>query len=331
MDRDKNFRALVLDHVDGKLRAEIKSLKIGDLPEGDVVIRVSYSSLNYKDGLAVTGRGKIVRSYPMIPGIDLAGVVESSNSPKFQPGDPVILTGWEIGEKYWGGYSQYARAKADWLVPLPRSMELKHAMSIGTAGLTAMLCVMALEEHGFPTEREVVVTGAGGGVGSIAVAILSKLGYKVVASTGRKDLHSYLKDLGAHDIIDREMLSQDGRPLETQRWGAAVDTVGGKTLAGLLRSLSYRGTVAACGLAGGSDFCTSVFPFILRGVKLVGVESVVCPVETRIQAWDRLSHLLSGDILDRITEVHPLSEVPRLSEEILKGRVRGRIVIDVNA
>lgn len=331
MNSEKNFRALVLDHVDGQLRSEIKNLKISDLPEGDVLIRVSYSSLNYKDGLAVTGRGKIVRNYPMIPGIDLAGVVESSNSPKFQPGDPVILTGWEIGEKYWGGYSQYARAKADWLVPLPRSMELKHSMTIGTAGLTAMLCVMALEEHGFPKDREVVVTGAAGGVGSIAVAILSKLGYKTVASTGRKEAHPYLEELGAHDIIDREVLAQEGRPLETQRWGAAVDTVGGKTLAGILRSLSYRGTVAACGLAGGSDFCTSVFPFILRGVKLIGVESVVCPIETRIQAWERLSQLLSGDILDRITQVYPLREIPRLSQEILKGQVRGRIVIDVNA
>lgn len=331
MSSEKTFQAFVLDQVGGELRSDIKELKISDLPEGDVLVKVAYSSLNYKDGLAVTGRGKIVRSYPMIPGIDLAGVVESSDSPKFKPGDKVILTGWELGEKYWGGYSQYARVKSDWLVPLPESLELKHAMSIGTAGLTAMLCVMALEEHGFPSDREVVVTGAAGGVGSVAVILLSKLGYKVVASTGRKEAHSYLKELGAHDIIDREELARDGRPLESQRWGAAVDTVGGKTLAGLLRSMAYRGTVAACGLAGGSEFTSSVFPFILRGVKLVGVESVVTPIETRVQAWNKLAQLLSSDLLDKITQVYPLREVPRLSEEILKGQIRGRVVIDVNA
>ncbi|MBA4496043.1 MDR family oxidoreductase [Paenactinomyces guangxiensis] len=329
MDQEKIFHALVLDHVGSN--ACVKNMKISDLPEGDVLIKVSYSSLNYKDGLAVTGRGKIVRSYPMVPGIDLTGVVEYSNSPKFSTGDAVILTGWEIGEKYWGGYSQYARVKAEWLVPLPASMKPKHAMSIGTAGLTAMLSVMALEENGLQSDYEVVVTGAAGGVGSIAIALLSKLGYKVVASSGREEAHDYLRELGAYRIIDRQVLSREGKPLETQQWGGAIDTVGGKTLTGILRSLSHGGAVAACGLAGGSDFCTTVFPFILRGAKLIGIESVLCPSETRRKAWERLSQLLTSDLLERITQVYPLSEIPRLSEEILDGRVRGRIVIDVNA
>jgi acrylyl-CoA reductase (NADPH) len=327
----KKFQALVVDVVDGKPQAAFKELALADLPDGDVLIKVHYSSLNYKDGLAVTGRGKILRRFPIVPGIDLAGVVEESASPRFKPGDSVIVTGFEIGEKYWGGYTQYARVKSDWLVPLPSSLTLLEAMSIGTAGLTAMLSAMALEQFGVDKEREVVVTGAAGGVGSFAVALLSRLGYRVTASTGRKETHEYLKELGATTIIDRAELAAEGRPLESQRWGGAVDTVGGSTLAGILRSLAHNGTVAACGLAGGSELHTTVFPFILRGVKLVGIDSNYCPLETRITAWNRLADLVPKDVLKRITRVHPLGDITRLSEEILAGRIQGRVVIDVNA
>jgi acrylyl-CoA reductase (NADPH) len=331
MNLQQTFRAWVVNQEGDRREVELKNLKPDDLPEGDVLVKVHYSSLNYKDGLAITGRGKILRRYPAVPGIDLAGVVEESSSPRFKPGDPVILTGWEIGEKHWGGYSQYARVRSEWLVPLPDGLSLKHAMSIGTAGLTAMLSVLALEKYGCDKQREVVVTGAGGGVGSLSVILLSRLGYKVVASTGRAELHDWLRELGAHDIIGREELSRDGHPLESARWGAAVDTVGGKTLAGILRSVALHGTVAACGLAGGADLSTTVFPFILRGVKLIGIDSNYCPTETRIEAWNRLAEILDADTLDRLTEVHPLEAIPHLSEEILAGRIRGRVVIDVNA
>jgi acrylyl-CoA reductase (NADPH) len=327
----KKFRALMLEKEDGKVISRINDIALSDLPDEEVLIKVTYSSLNYKDGLAVTGRGKIVREYPFIPGIDLAGIVEESSSPEYKPGDAVILTGWGTGERHWGGFAEYARAKADWLVPLPKSMSLKQAMGLGTAGLTAMLSVMALEKYGVQKDREIVVTGAGGGVGSLSVALLGKLGFNVTASTGRESAHSFLKSLGAKQIIDREQLSREGNPLESQRWGGAIDTVGGTTLAGILRSMSYYGTVASCGLAGGSELNTTVFPFILRGVKLVGIDSNTCPKEIRSEAWQRLAALLPDDVLNQIIEVHPLSQIPELSEQILAGKIRGRVVIDVKA
>ncbi|WP_124727579.1 MDR family oxidoreductase [Staphylospora marina] len=332
MSTPSTFRAWVIDRSEGKNDVELKTLTPDDLPhEGDVLVRVLYSSLNYKDGLAVTGKGKILRRYPIAPGIDLAGVVEESSSPRYKPGDKVILTGWETGETYWGGYSQYVRVRSETLVPLPDGMSPKHAMSIGTAGLTAMLSVMALEKHGFDKEREVVVTGAGGGVGSLSVILLSRTGCKVVASTGRQELHDWLKECGAQEVIGREELSRDGNPLESGRWGGAVDTVGGKTLAGILRGVALHGTVAACGLAGGATFTTTVFPFILRGVKLIGIDSNYCPNDVRTEAWNRLGELLDEQTLDKLTQVRPLSEVPELSEEILAGRIRGRVVIDVQS
>jgi acrylyl-CoA reductase (NADPH) len=327
----KKFRALMLEKEDGKVISRINDIALSDLPDEEVLIKVTYSSLNYKDGLAVTGRGKIVREYPFIPGIDLAGIVEESRSPEYKPGDAVILTGWGTGERHWGGFAEYARAKADWLVPLPKSMSLKQAMGLGTAGLTAMLSVMALEKYGVQKDREIVVTGAAGGVGSLSVALLGKLGFNVTASTGRESAHSFLKSLGAKQIIDREQLSREGNPLESQRWGGAIDTVGGTTLAGILRSMSYYGTVASCGLAGGSELNTTVFPFILRGVKLVGIDSNTCPKEIRSEAWQRLAALLPDDVLNQIIEVHPLSQIPELSEQILAGKIRGRVVIDVKA
>lgn len=327
----KKFRALMLEKEDGKVISRINDIALSDLPDEEVLIKVTYSSLNYKDGLAVTGRGKIVREYPFIPGIDLAGIVEESRSPEYKPGDAVILTGWGTGERHWGGFAEYARAKADWLVPLPKGMSLKQAMGLGTAGLTAMLSVMALEKYGVQKDREIVVTGAGGGVGSLSVALLGKLGFNVTASTGRESAHSFLKSLGAKQIIDREQLSREGNPLESQRWGGAIDTVGGTTLAGILRSMSYYGTVASCGLAGGSELNTTVFPFILRGVKLVGIDSNTCPKEIRSEAWQRLAALLPEDVLNQIIEVHPLSQIPELSEQILAGKIRGRVVIDVKA
>jgi acrylyl-CoA reductase (NADPH) len=332
MSKQTSFRAWVIDRREGKNEVELKTLSTNDLPqEGDVLVRVLYSSLNYKDGLAVTGKGKILRRYPIAPGIDLAGVVEESSSPRYKPGDKVILTGWETGEKYWGGYSEYVRVRSETLVPVPDRLSPKHAMSIGTAGLTAMLSVMALEKHGFDKEREVVVTGAGGGVGSLSVILLSRTGCKVVASTGREELHGWLKECGAQEVIGREELSRDGNPLESGRWGGAVDTVGGKTLSGILRGVALHGTVAACGLAGGATFTTTVFPFILRGVKLIGIDSNYCPNEIRMEAWNRLAELLDEPTLDKLTQVRPLSDVPKLSEEILSGRIRGRVVIDVQS
>ncbi len=269
------FKALVLDQLDGALQASIRELPRDALPEGDVLVAVAYSSLNYKDGLAVTGQGKVVRApYPFVPGIDLAGRVVESRSPAFAPGDEVVLTGWGVGERHWGGYAQLARVRAEWLVPLPVGMRPQQAMAIGTAGLTAMLCVMALEERGLaPGGREVVVSGAAGGVGSVAVAILARLGYAVVASTGRAEAQAYLSALGAGQILDREALTASaGKPLASERWGGAVDTVGGATLAGLLPAMAYGSSIAACGNAGGQALNTTVFPLILRAVSLLGIE-----------------------------------------------------------
>ncbi|HKO23469.1 MAG TPA: MDR family oxidoreductase [Chloroflexota bacterium] len=332
MQQDR-FRALVLDQEDGATRAVLKDVPRDALPDGDVTVAVTYSSLNYKDGLAVTGQGRIVRSYPMVPGIDLAGTVVASESPDYKPGDEVVLTGWGIGERHWGGYAEMARVKSAWLVPLPRGLTARQAMALGTAGFTAMLCVMALEDHGVgPSGRPVIVTGAAGGVGSVAVALLAQRGYTVAASTGRSELHDYLKGLGASEIIERAALAAPStRPLESERWGGGVDTVGSTTLAAVLRATAYGGSVAACGLAGGNDLPTTVLPFILRAVNLLGIDSVLCPPDRRRTAWERLARDVPSDTLDRITQVAPLADVPRLAGEILQGRVRGRVIIDVRA
>lgn len=327
-----NFRALVLDQQDGKLAVSIRELQNDSLPQGDLTIDVEFSSLNYKDGLAVTGTGKIIRHFPMIPGIDLAGTVAHSDNPAFQQGDRVVVTGWGLGERHWGGYATRARVKSAWAVKLPESLGTQHAMAIGTAGFTAMLSVLALEKQSLQPGDEVLVTGAAGGVGSIAVAILAQLGYNVTASTGRPETHDYLRSLGAANIIDRATLSNPTpKPLESERWTGAVDSVGGVTLANVIKSTRYRGSVAACGLAGGTDLPTTVFPFILRGVNLLGIDSVQCPDVPRREAWNRLSRDLPLDKLDAIATVIPLDRVEQSSREILGGNTRGRVVVDVKS
>jgi acrylyl-CoA reductase (NADPH) len=329
---EETFRALLLEQSAGGVQASLRDLPRSALPEGDVLVAIAYSDLNYKDGLALTGQGRVVRAYPMVPGIDFAGTVVESRSAAYQPGDAVVLTGWGAGEWHWGGYATMARVKADWLVPLPAGLSLQQAMAIGTAGFTAMLCVMALEEHGLQSvTREVLVTGAAGGVGSIAVALLANLGYNVTASTGRAEAHGYLRELGARQFVDRAELTAPGKPLESERWGASVDTVGGDVLAGVLRAMAANTSVAACGNAGGAALNTTVFPFILRGVNLLGINSVAVPTERRIAAWERLARDLPAAALDRMTRVVPLAAVPGLAGEILAGRVQGRVVIDVNA
>lgn len=332
MSRD-SFRALIVDQVDGQPRAAVREAGQEELPAGDVLISVAYSCLNYKDGLAVTGQGKVIRSYPMVPGIDLAGTVVESGSPDFKPGDEVIVTGWGVGESHWGGFAQLARMQAGWLVPLPEGLTMRQAMAIGTAGFTAMLSVIALEERGLtPEAGEVIVTGASGGVGSIAVAILARLGYHVVGSTGRTELHDYLRKLGARDIIDRSELAQPpSRPMVSGRWAGAIDVVGSHTLASLLAAMAPNSSIAVCGLAGGSDLQTTVFPLILRGVSLLGINSVLVPQAQRLQAWRRLAQDLPQDILEMMTQVAPLDEVITLSQQIIKGEVQGRIVVDLNA
>lgn len=324
------FRALVVDQRDGQHVCEFRQLTRAELPDGDVTIAVAYSSLNYKDGLCVTGAGKIARSFPMVPGIDLAGTVVESQAADYAPGDEVVLTGWGIGERHWGGFAELARVKSAWLVPLPAGLSLHDAMVLGTAGFTAMLAVQAIENAGLrPGEREVLVTGAAGGVGSVAVALLARLGYRVAASTGRDATHDYLRALGATTIIGREELARPGRPLESERWAGAVDAVGGETLAGVIRATAYNGAIAVCGNAGGANLATTVFPFILRGIKLLGVESVTVPVEPRRAAWNRLAELLPRNTLDAIAQVATLDDVPHLSEAIIAGRVRGRVVVQV--
>lgn len=327
------FNAFVAEESGGKVRASLKKLKTADLPEGDVTIRVAYSTVNYKDGLAITGKAKIARRLPMVCGIDLAGTVEESASSAYQPGDQVLINGWGLSESHWGGYSQKARMKSDWLVPVPSPFSLKQAMAIGTAGYTAMLCIMGIEYAGVkPSEHEVIVTGAAGGVGSVAIAILAKLGYKVAASTGRPELKAYLTELGASTMVERAALATpSGRPLDSERWAGGVDSVGGETLASVLRQTRYGGAVAACGLAGGANLPTSVMPFILRGVSLIGIDSVMCPKAKRLEAWRRLAHDLPLDKLDAMTTVEPMSKLPDLAPAILAGQVRGRVVIDVNA
>jgi acrylyl-CoA reductase (NADPH) len=327
------FQALVLHEDAGKVAARIEPVEDTALPAGDVLVAVEYSTLNYKDGMILAGIGRLVRAYPHVPGVDFAGTVERSDSADYKPGDKVVLTGWRVGEVQWGGYAQKARVKASQLVKLPEGLTTKRAMAIGTAGFTSMLAVRALEQHGLaPGDGEVLVTGAAGGVGSVAIALLAKLGHTVAASTGRATLHDYLKDLGVTTIVERASLAAEPkRPLDSERWAGAIDAVGGTTLATVLTQLKYRASVAACGLAGGNALPTTVIPFLLRGVNLLGIDSVMCPVEPRREAWSRLARDLPMDKLDALTETVPLAALPELAGRILKGDVRGRIVVDVNA
>ncbi|WP_412775595.1 MDR family oxidoreductase [Thalassospira lucentensis] len=325
------FRALVLDQNDKKVTAEFRNLTTDDLPDGDVLVRVKWSTLNYKDGMILNGLGRLVRTYPHVPGVDFSGEVVSSSDARYKPGDEVVLTGWRVGEAHWGGYGQMARVKADWLVPLPEGLDAAQAMSIGTAGFTSMLAVMALEEQGISPKQdgEVLVTGAAGGVGSVAVSILSALGYRVAASTGRAETHAYLRELGATTIIDRNELTDTSKPLLAERWIGAIDSVGSTTLAHVLSEMKYHGVVAACGLAGGADLPGTVIPFLLRGVRLIGIDSVMCPYATRIRAWERLAKELPIDQLNAATTKVALRDVVPWGEKILKGQIKGRLLIDV--
>ena len=324
--------ALFLSKSEQTLTASINELDENSLPEGDVTVDILFSSLNYKDALAVTGKGAIIRgSYPFIPGIDLVGTVRSSDSSAYKPGDYVIGTGWGIGENHWGGYATCMRLQSKWLVPLPDGMSPRSAMALGTAGFTAMLSIMTLEEHGITPERgEIIVTGATGGVGSLSIALLNHKGYAVVASTGKADAVSYLEQLGASRIIDRNTLSTGpARPMDKGLWAGAVDNVGGKTLATLLSNMKRHGAIASCGLAGGSSLETTVFPFILRGVNLLGIDSNTCPVPRRTAAWNRLNEDLPESLLESISTTIPLSSVPETSETLLAGKIKGRTIVDV--
>jgi len=326
------FRAIRVSKTENGQTTEIVDLTAADLMEGDVTVAVDYSTINYKDGLALTGAAPVVRHWPLIPGIDFAGRVESSSHGSIKVGDRVVLNGFGVGEGHNGGYAQKARVKGDWLVKLPDSISNAHAAAIGTAGYTAMLCVLALEKNGVtPDKGDILVTGAAGGVGSVAIAILSRLGYRVLASTGRASEADYLKGLGAADIIDRNELSEKGRPLGKERWAGVVDAVGSHTLVNAIAGTNYGGTVAACGLAQGMDLPGSVAPFILRGVTLAGIDSVMAPMSKRIEAWSRLARDLDLAKLDTMISRVTLKEVPALGAEILAGKVRGRILVDVNA
>ncbi|ANQ86476.1 zinc-binding alcohol dehydrogenase [Azoarcus olearius] len=325
------FKAILIDKDDTGYRATLQDVHEAQLPAGEVRVRVAWSTLNYKDGLAMTGKVPVVRSFPMVPGIDFAGTVEESSHPDYKPGDAVVLNGWGVGEVHWGGLAQQARVKADWLIPLPAAFTPRQAMAIGTAGYTAMLCVLALERHGVtPAAGDVLVTGAAGGVGSVAVALLARLGYRVVASTGRPAEADYLTHLGAAEIIDRAQFSAPGKPLAKERWAAAIDTVGSHTLANVCASMRYHGVVAACGLAQGMDLPATVAPFILRGVTLAGVDSVYCPRPERLQAWQRLATDLDPALLDTITHEIGLGEAITTAGLLLEGKVRGRVIVDVN-
>jgi acrylyl-CoA reductase (NADPH) len=326
------FRAIRLFKTETGQETRFLDLADTDLMDGDVDVRVEYSTVNFKDGLALTGKSPVVRAWPLTPGIDFAGVVETSTHAVFAPGDRVVLNGWGVGETHHGGYAQKARVKGDWLIKLPDAISTAHAMAIGTAGYTAMLSVMALEREGVtPDHGDIVVTGAAGGVGGVAIALLSKAGYRVVASTGRKDSEGdYLTGLGAAEIIDRAELSAPGRPIARERWAGGVDAVGSHTLANVLAQIRYGGAVAACGLAQGMDLPGSVAPFILRGVTLAGIDSVMCPTPRRTEAWARLASDLDLGRLDAMTERAVLDDVPALGAAILDGRVRGRLVVDVN-
>ncbi len=327
------FKALVLDEDDGKVSHAFKTLNLSDLPEGNITVAVEYSSLNYKDGMIINGIGRLVRNYPHIPGVDFAGTVESSESPDFKPGDKVVCTGWRVGEAHWGGFATRARVNSDWLVKLPDGLDTKRAMAIGTAGLTAALAVMALTDHGLSPEAEgeVLVTGAAGGVGSVAVALLASLGYLVAAGTGREETHEYLKGLGAAELVSRSELEEAPRgPLASERWSGAIDNVGGPILANLLAAMKYGGSCAAVGLVASPKLESTVIPFLLRGVNLLGIDSVHCPNVRRLEGWRLLAENLPMEKLDGLTTVRPLADLPELAGLILKGQIRGRTVIDVN-
>ena len=325
-----SFKAIVIEKAEHGQKVALDDFDEKDLMDGDVTVRVEWSTINYKDGLAITGKAPVVRRFPMIPGIDFAGTVESSAHASWKAGDKVILNGWGLGETHLGAYAQKARVKGDWLVRLPRNLSARDAMAIGTAGYTAMLAVMALERHGLDPQRgPIVVTGAAGGVGSVAVALLAKLGYHVIASTGRPHEAGYLKDLGAAEVIDRKELSGQPKPLAKERWAGGIDSVGSATLANMLSMTRYGGAVAACGLAGGMDLPGSVAPFILRGVSLLGIDSVQCPLTLRTQAWTRLESDLKRDKISTITAEIGLSEVITTAPRILDGQVRGRIVVKI--
>ena len=328
------FNALVVNKdEDEKTSAAVEQISVDQLPEGNVTVAVEYSTVNYKDGLCIGSGGGMVRNYPHVPGIDFSGTVEASDDDRYSPGDKVVLTGWRVGEVHWGGYSQKAKVNADWLVPLPKSISSKQAMAIGTAGLTAMLAILALEDHGLKhLEAPVLVTGASGGVGSVATAILSNLGYEVAAVTGRPDSSDYLKSLGASNIVPREELNEvSKRPLEKETWAGCVDTVGGEMLARVFGQMLYGSSVAAVGLAGSAKLPATVIPFILRGVNLLGIDSVMQPYQNRLNAWERLASDLPMDKLEAMITPATLSDLPRLGADILKGQVRGRVVVDVNA
>lgn len=325
------FKALLIEKDDTGQRVALSDLDESRLPEGDVTVRVACSTLNYKDALAITGKGPVVRRFPMVPGIDFAGVVEHSDSPAFRPGDRVVLNGWGVGEGHWGGLAELARVKADWLIPLEPAFTFAQAMSIGTAGYTAMLCVLALERHGVtPASGEVLVTGAAGGVGSVAVSVLAKLGYEVATVTGRPEEAEYLGTLGAKRILPRSEFSAPGKPLAREQWAGAVDVAGGQVLANVCAAMKYRGVVTACGLAGGMALPATVAPFILRGVTLAGIDSVMCPAGDRREAWRRLAEDLDPALLDAMTTRIALEEAPGVAERLIAGKVRGRVIVPIN-
>ena len=329
------FNALVVnkDEESGKTSAAVEKISTDQLPAGNVVVNVEYSTVNYKDGLCIGPGGGLVREYPHIPGIDLAGTIESSDDPRYSAGDSVVLTGWRVGEVHWGGYAQKARVNADWLVPLPSGLSSRQAMAVGTAGFTAMLAVMALEDHGLkPDQGPVLVTGAAGGVGSVATAILANLGYEVAAVTGRPETEEYLRALGATQIVPREEINETvKRPLERETWAGCVDAVGGDMLARVLGQMKYGGSVSAVGLAGGAGLPATVIPFLLRGVNLLGIDSVMQPYDNRLRAWERIAKDLPMDKLEAMIHPATLGDLPALGKDILKGQVKGRVVVDVNA
>lgn len=325
------FKAILITKDDVGYRAQVTNVDETALPEGDVHVKVHYSTLNYKDGLAITGKSPIVRSFPMVPGIDLTGEVIKSASPEFKPGDLVLLNGWGVGESHWGGLAQEARLKSEWLIPLPKAFTAKQSLAIGTAGYTAMLCIMALQKHGvLPSDGEILVTGAAGGVGSFAVSLLHQLGYTVVASSGRLGEADYLKSLGASEVIDRATLTQPGKPLVKERWAAVVDSVGSHTLANACAATKANGAVAACGLAQGMDFPGTVAPFILRGITLYGINSVTQPKQKRIEAWNQLATLCKQDQLLEIAKEISLEQAIVVAADLIDGKVRGRVIVDVN-
>ncbi len=329
------FKALVVnkDEESGKTSAAVEEMTVDQLPAGEVTVAVEYSTVNYKDGLCIGPGGGLVRHYPHIPGIDFAGTVETSEDARYAPGDKVVLTGWRVGEAHWGGYSQKARVKADWLVPLPAGLDTRRAMAVGTAGFTSMLAVMALEDHGLtPGNGPVLVTGAAGGVGSVAVAILANLGHEVAGVTGRPETGDYLQSLGATQIVARDEINETvKRPLEAETWAGCVDAVGGEMLARLLGQMKYGASVSAVGLAGGAGLPATVIPFLLRGVNLLGIDSVMQPYDNRVRAWERIARDLPMDKLEAMVQPATLSDLPQLGRDILKGQVKGRVVIDVNA